>query len=92
VYRLEDGQRVTVINNAGLIEPSKGKITLNNFAADVATEVKITVVPNTLDIAPKRDQLLSIDQQYVQIKPEVDTISTSGSAGSIDYTTSTRLR
>ena len=43
------------------------------------------MVPNSLDLAPKRDQLLSIDQQRVTITPEVDTISVSGSSGSIRY-------
>ena len=50
------------------------------------------MVPNSLDLAPKRDQLLSIDQQRVTITPEVDTISVSGSSGSIRYTTTPRLK
>lgn len=92
VYRIEDGENIIVINNAGLVEPAKGRVSLNNFSCDSDTTIKISVVPNTLDIAPKRDQLLSIDQQYVTINPEIDTISTAGSSGSIDYTTSSRLR
>ena len=92
VYRVEDGENIIVINNAGLVEPTKGKVSLNNFSCDSNTTIKVTVVPDALDIAPKRDQLLSIDQQYVSINPEIDTISTAGSSGSIDYTTNSRLR
>ena len=92
VYRIEEGENIIVINNAGLVEPTKGKVSLNNFDCDSNTTIKITVVPDALDIAPKRDQLLSIDQQYVSINPEIDTISTAGSSGSIDYTTNSRLR
>ena len=92
VYRIEEGENIIVINNAGLVELTKGKVSLNNFDCDSNTTIKITVVPDALDIAPKRDQLLSIDQQYVSINPEIDTISTAGSSGSIDYTTNSRLR
>jgi len=92
VYRVENGENIIVINNAGLVEPTKGKVSLNNFSCDSNTTIKVTVVPDALDIAPKRDQLLSIDQQYVSINPEIDTISTAGSSGSIDYTTNSRLR
>ena len=92
VYKIVNGNNVTVINNAGTLDVSKGKVTLNSFVCDTATDIKISVIPNSLDIAPKRDQLLSIDQQYVSITAEVDTISTAGASGSIDYTTNSRLR
>ncbi len=49
-------------------------------------------MPNSLDLAPKRDQLLSIDNNSVVIVPEVDTIAVAGSAGSINYTTTSRFK
>jgi len=92
IYKVVGGNNITVVNNAGEIDISKGMITLYNFTVDSTTDIKITAVPNSLDIAPKRDQLLNIDQQFVSISAEVDTISTAGASGSIDYTTSSRLR
>jgi len=92
VYKIVDGANITVINNAGSIEASTGRVVINNFAVDTNTNIKVTVIPNSLDIAPKRDQLLNIDQTYVSISAEVDTISTAGASGSIDYTTNSRLR
>ena len=92
VYKIVDGANITVINNAGSIEASTGRVVINNFAVDTNTDIKVTVIPNSLDIAPKRDQLLNIDQTYVSISAEVDTISTAGASGSIDYTTNSRLR
>jgi hypothetical protein len=92
VYKIVEGSNITVINNAGTIEASKGRVTINNFAVDTDTDIKVTVIPNSLDIAPKRDQLLNIDQTYVSISAEVDTISTAGASGSIDYITNSRLR
>ena len=93
VYKIVDGQNITVIQDAGLIEPSKGKIKLENFSASSnSTPIRITVAPNSLDIAPKRDQLINIDQTYVDITGQIDTISTAGSSGSIDYSVNSRLR
>ena len=92
VYKIVEGSNITVINNAGSIEASTGRVVINNFAVDTNTDIKVTVIPNSLDIAPKRDQLLNIDQTYVSISAEVDTISTAGASGSIDYTTNSRLR
>ena len=92
VYKIVEGVNITVINNAGSIESATGRVIINNFAVDTDTNIKVTVIPNSLDIAPKRDQLLNIDQTYVSISAEVDTISTAGASGSIDYTTNSRLR
>lgn len=92
VYKIVEGANITVINNAGSIESATGRVIINNFAVDTDTNIKVTVIPNSLDIAPKRDQLLNIDQTYVSISAEVDTISTAGASGSIDYTTNSRLR
>lgn len=92
VYKKVNGVNVTVINDAGTLDVAKGKVTLHSFACDANTDIKVTVIPNSLDIAPKRDQLLNIDQQFVSISAEVDTISTAGASGSIDYTTNSRLR
>ena len=44
------------------------------------------------DLAPKRNQLLSIDPLSVTVTGEVDTIAVSGSTGAINYTTPSRNR
>ena len=92
IYKIIGGENITVNNNAGELNVSKGNVKLNSFALDQDTKIRISVIPNSLDIAPKRDQLLNIDQQFVTINAEIDTISTAGASGSIDYTTSSRLR
>lgn len=92
VYRISDNKNIISVPDAGLIEPAKGRVTLNNFASDTDTQIRISVTPSSLDIAPKRDQLLNIDPQFVNVTAEVDTISTAGSTGSINYTTTSRLR
>ena len=92
VYKVVNDVNTTVIKSAGEIDVDKGKITLNNFTPDAVTPIKITVLPNSLDLGPKRDQLISIDNSFVVITPEIDTIAVAGSAGSIDYTTTSRFK
>lgn len=94
VYKIVGNQNVTVVNDAGIIDITKGNIKLNNFIPDddSPNQIRITVVPNSLDLAPKRDQLIAIDPLRVQITPSIDTISVSGSSGTIDYTTTSRMR
>ena len=92
IYKVVDSQNVTVIADAGLMEPALGKVTLNNFKTNNNTAIRVTVLPNSLDLAPKRNQLISIDNSYVQITPEIDTIAVAGSSGSITYTTTSRFK
>jgi hypothetical protein len=92
VYKIVDGTNVTVINDAGLIDPDKGTVTLNSFTTYSADNIRITVTPDSLDLAPKRNQLIAIDPLRVNITPAVDTIAVSGSTGTINYTTPSRLR
>ena len=92
VYKIVAGENVTVINDAGEIDVVNGSVTLNNFTPDTTDSIRVTVIPNSLDLAPKRDQLISIDATRVTITPEIDKISVAGASGTIGYTTPSRLR
>ncbi len=92
VYKKVAGANVTVIANAGEIDVPNGKIKLNSFQPDTTDVIRLTLTPNSLDLAPKRDQLLTIDDTRVTITPEIDTIAVSGSTGSINYTTTSRFK
>ena len=92
VYKVVGLTNVTVINDAGIIDVEKGKVTLNNFRPDTTAQIKITLLPNSLDLAPKRAELISIDNNSVSITPEIDTIAVAGSAGSINYNTTSRFK
>ena len=78
--------------DAGLINVNEGTITLNNFLPTTNASIRVSVIPDSLDIAPKREQLLDIDSSRVDITPEIDTIATAGSSGSITYSTTSRLK
>ena len=92
VYKVVNNVNVTAIANAGVIDVLKGTITLNSFRPDTTDAIKLTILPNSLDLAPKRDQLISIDNNSVVITPEIDTIAVAGSAGSINYNTTSRFK
>ena len=91
-FKLVGDDKVIIINDCGTVSPSTGTVTLNNFTPDDTTAIRITVQPNSLDIAPKRDQILEIDGGRLTVTPEEDLIATAGSSGSIDYTTTSRFR
>lgn len=92
VYKIIDNENITVVKDAGDIDVSKGTVTLHSFVPDTTAVIRVTVTPNSLDIAPKRNQLLNIDPGKVVVTAQVDTITTAGSSGSIDYTVNSRLR
>jgi hypothetical protein len=92
VYKVVNNINVTEIADAGVIDVLKGTVTLNSFRPDTTDAIKITILPNSLDLAPKRDQLISIDNNSVVITPEIDTIAVAGSAGSITYNTTSRFK
>lgn len=97
-YKIVNSKEIKTINDCGTVNTGTGQIVLNNFVPTTSTgatsytPIKITVKPNSLDIAPKRDQLLNISAPGVLIYPEVDTIAVSGSTGSIEYKTTSRFR
>ena len=98
VYKLVNGVEVKAISDCGTVTTATGQVILNNFVPTNAdgtfsnTDIKITIKPDSLDIAPKRNQLLNIDPGRVVVAAQVDTITTAGSSGSIDYTVNSRLR
>jgi len=92
VYKIINNENITVIKDAGKVEVSKGRVTLHSFTPDDATKIRVTLTPNSLDIAPKRNQVLNIDPAKVLVTAQVDTITTAGSSGSIDYSVNSRLR
>ncbi len=92
IYKVVDGVNTTVIDDAGTLDISNGKITLKGFVPNAATPIRLTVVPNTLDIAPVRNQLLNIDQSRIETVVEVDTVAVSGTSGTIDYNTNRRIK
>jgi len=92
IYKVSDSANQVVVPDAGLIDTINGVITLNNFVVDVPTEIRITIAPDSLDIAPKRNQIINIEASRVLASGSIDQIAYSGPSGTLDYTTTSRLR
>ena len=92
VYKVVNGQNITVINDAGELDVANGKITLHSFNTNGSTNITLTVVPNSLDIAPKRNEILAIDTTKIAVTIDIDTIAVSGSSGAISYNTNSRIK
>jgi hypothetical protein len=91
-YQLVGDDKVITIDDCGTVTPSTGTVILNSFTPADTTAIRITIVPNSLDIAPKRDEILSVDGTRLTVTAEEDTIATAGSSGAVDYTTTSRFR
>ena len=92
IYRLIGDVKQITVANAGYLDASEGILVINNFnpSAITGSYMAITAMPNSNDIAPKRNQLLQIDMTLSTITPEVDTIATGGTIAGIGYATTPR--
>lgn len=89
IYRVISNSRIR-IRDAGTIFLNEGRIVLENFIPDSAQQIRVTVSPNSNDIAPKRNELLKISFELSSVVGEIDTVSVAGSIGAINYTTTPR--
>ena len=93
IYYLVSGTRVYYSLNAGTIDYTNGKITLDaimisavsNVDGAVSTQIRVTVIPNSYDIIPVRNQILELDTLNSTVVAGVDATASTG----IGYTTTT---
>jgi len=79
----------------GTIDLAAGIMSIDGLKGDDGQQLltfNIDVIPSSNDIAPKRNQLLSIDVKRLSIIGEIDTIATGGSSRTIDYKPFSRER
>ena len=60
--------------------------TIDNVDALPSVKIRMTVIPNSKDIVPLRNQLLEIDFINTIITAQIDTIAVAGQGGSSAYT------
>ena len=92
IYRMVGDVKQITIQDAGYLNANEGIVVITNFnpSAYEGDYVSITAMPNSNDIAPKRNQLLQIDMTLTTITPEIDTIATGGTIAGIGYSTTPR--
>jgi hypothetical protein len=77
---------------AGTLTLSTGVMEIEPLLTDEDVTVTIDVIPQSNDIAPKRNQLMRIDTSRLNVYGEVDLIAVGGSNRSIQYNTFSRDR
>lgn len=94
IVQIRNASTKAIVNAAaGTITPSTGMVNLTQIKIDSIASVLVYVDPNSYDIAPKFNQLVSIEQDEtpgVTVTGQEDTIATLGSVGAATYTTFSR--
>jgi hypothetical protein len=94
IVQIRNVSTKAIVNSAaGTITPATGMINLTQIKIDSIASLLVYADPDSYDIAPKFNQLVSIEQDEtpgVTVTAEEDTISTLGSVGAATYTTFSR--
>jgi hypothetical protein len=87
VIRGSGVNQITIANDVGYVDAAAGKIILTDFnvSAFIGAYIELTVIPNSNDIAPKRNNIVSIDMNDVIIAGSGDPTSTGSFAGGTNY-------
>ena len=93
VYYLTAGVRIYQDATAGTVNYSDGSISINGIyittISDVdgasSTVIRITAIPDSLDIVPVRNQILEIDFTNSTVTGEVDTVATGEASAGTNY-------
>ncbi len=94
IYYLSAGTKIYTNNTLGTVNYTTGQIVLNALyitsVGDVdgatSTDVRLTIIPNSVDTIPVRNQLLAIDETNSTVTVSADTFSTTSGIG---YTAAT---
>ena len=95
-YSFSGATRVYANNTQGTIDYDTGAITINslsvlsveNIRGAASTKIELTVVPQSNDVVPVRDQIIEIDTANSSITVEPDTFVGGSSEAGVGYTTS----
>ena len=91
IIQIVDSGSLVYDTNVGEVNEEDGIITLNSFNPTAlptgSTTIDVTVKPASSDVAPTRNELLTINTSTATITGEIDTMATGGTTAGIDYTT-----
>jgi hypothetical protein len=94
IVQIRNASTKTILNSAaGTITPTTGMVNLTQIQIDSVATLLIFVDPDSNDIAPKFNQLVSIEKDQtpgIVITGEADSIAALGSVGASSYTTFSR--
>lgn len=89
-YYLSASVRVYQDNEAGTIDYSTGKISINslNITSTVNTDntIDFTLIPNSNDVIAKRGSLIDISSADIKVTSELDTVASGESSAGVGFT------
>ncbi|MDP7368425.1 MAG: hypothetical protein QGH83_14345, partial [Candidatus Pacebacteria bacterium] len=91
-FYLLGGTTKTYTNStAGTINYNTGEVILTNFnitsTANTDSTIDVTLMPNSNDVSPTRNQILEIDTADSTVTVNVDNFATGGAVAGVGYTT-----
>ena len=94
MYYLQGSARTYYATQAGTVNYSTGVVSTNAYkftsVSDVdgatSTKVRMTVIPNSNDVVPVRNQLLEIDLVNSSFSSSIDATATTGVGYTVDST------
>ena len=97
LYHLVDGAVTYDNNNWGTVNYSTGEIVISSAKITAvsevdgatSTQIRVTVIPRSNDVAPVRGQVLNIDTANSTVEGKVDTIESGSTSSGVGYSTST---
>jgi hypothetical protein len=91
-YSLSGSTRVYADSQAGTVDYSNGKITINgiNVLSTINTDdtIHFTVIPNSFDSVAYRSNLLDINTSLIKVTGATDTIASGDTSAGVGYTSS----
>ena len=91
-YSLSGSTRVYADSQAGTVDYSNGKITINgvNILSTINTDdtIHFTVNPNSYDSVAYRSNLLDINSSLIKVTGATDTIASGDTSAGVGYTSS----
>lgn len=76
-----------ILTSVGNLNIVTGLVNIYPIDSDEDIVIRIYIEPNSYDLAPERNQLLTIDHDSSTVTGEADTIAISGTAGIANYHT-----
>lgn len=76
-----------ILTSVGNLNIVTGLVNIYPIDSDEDIAIRIYIEPNSYDLAPERNQLLTIDHDSSTVTGEADTIAISGTAGIANYHT-----
>lgn len=82
-----ENQTNVIVNNVGYVDAVNSKLVLDFFSpsAFFGEYIEVTAVPNSYDVAPKRNNLLSVDMNDLVVSGAEDKIVSGSAAGGTNY-------